>query len=611
MAANNRSTLIKTAEEKCKMQKNKRVKTKSIGSPDPMDAFLGLYDNGSESEDDWIDDFNGLALNGIKNLPPEPQSGNIEYKLKLVNPTEHRIQHLVTQMKWRLREGQGEAIYEIGVGDDGFLHGLTAPEMEASLSTLTTMATRLGASITVLRTRCIDLADEVVVDSLSVAEVLVRKVPDDQRSIDLRVAVLGNVDVGKSTLIGVLTQGQLDNGRGLARLNMFRHKHEFQTGRTSCVSHEILGFDPSGHVINYSESTTAEEICDNCCKLLTFIDLAGHHKYLRTTIRGLTSYSPHYVMLMVSGNSGVVGTTREHLGLALALEVPFFVIVTKEDVTRPQVLEDTVAHLQDLLKGPGCNKVPFRIESEDDVITASATSLSVKAVPILVVSSVTGTGLNLLTKFLHLLPPGCGAVEREKLEQQPVEFQIYETFCLPQVGTVLGGLLTQGVLTENMNLLLGPLEDGSFYPVQVQSIQRHKSSCRVVRAGQSASLALNVEIPNIRKGMILAAADLKPQATLYFQATIVVLFHSTSIHAGFQTTVHIGSIQQTAVLEGIMATKTIGTNDTASVLFRFLQHPEFIRTGSRLLFRTGITQASQGIGKVTQVFPIQTASPPR
>ncbi len=151
----------------------------------------------------------------------------------------------------------------------------------------------------------------------SVAEILVRKVPDDQQSIDLRVAVLGNVEVGKSTLIGVLTQGQLDNGRGLARLNMFRHKHEFQTGRTSSVSHEILGFDSTGQVVNYSSelATTAEEICDNCSKLLTFIDLAGHHKYLRTTIRGLTSYSPHYVMLIVSGTSGVVGTTREHLGL--------------------------------------------------------------------------------------------------------------------------------------------------------------------------------------------------------------------------------------------------------------------------------------------------------
>lgn len=59
-------------------------------------------------------------------------------------------------MKWRLREGQGEAIYEIGVGDDGFLHGLTAHEMDASLETLSAMARRLGASVTVLRRRYSD-----------------------------------------------------------------------------------------------------------------------------------------------------------------------------------------------------------------------------------------------------------------------------------------------------------------------------------------------------------------------------------------------------------------------------------------------------------------------
>ena len=113
-----------------------------------------------------------------------------------------------------------------------------------------------------------------------------------------------------------------------------------------------------------------------------------------------------------------------------------------------------------LLKGPGCNKVPFRIESEDDVITASATSLSEKTVPILIVSSVTGKGLNLLTKFLHLLPPGLGAIEREKFEQQPVEFQIYETFCLPQVGTVLGGLLTQVSCVLSMDSRMDGWMDG-------------------------------------------------------------------------------------------------------------------------------------------------------
>ena len=56
------------------------------------------------------------------------------------------------------------------------------------------------------------------------------QVPDDQQYIDLRVSVLGSFDVGKSTLLGVLTQGELDNGRGRARLNMFRHLHEIQSG---------------------------------------------------------------------------------------------------------------------------------------------------------------------------------------------------------------------------------------------------------------------------------------------------------------------------------------------------------------------------------------------
>lgn len=67
--------------------------------------------------------------------------------------------------------------------------------------------------------------------------------------LDLRVAVLGNVDSGKSTLLGVLTQGELDNGRGRARLNLFRHLHEIQTGRTSSISFEILGFNSKGEVM--------------------------------------------------------------------------------------------------------------------------------------------------------------------------------------------------------------------------------------------------------------------------------------------------------------------------------------------------------------------------
>ncbi len=82
-----------------------------------------------------------------------------------------------------------------------------------------------------------------------VAEAHVRCVPDEQQFVELRVAVLGNGGAGKSTLLGVLSGGVLDNGRGLARLNLFRHKHEIESGRTSCISHEVMGFNDQGQPV--------------------------------------------------------------------------------------------------------------------------------------------------------------------------------------------------------------------------------------------------------------------------------------------------------------------------------------------------------------------------
>lgn len=56
---------------------------------------------------------------------------------------------------------------------------------------------------------------------------------------EVRCAVVGNVDSGKSTTLGVLTRGALDDGRGRARVSLFRHKHEVESGRTSSVGMEV------------------------------------------------------------------------------------------------------------------------------------------------------------------------------------------------------------------------------------------------------------------------------------------------------------------------------------------------------------------------------------
>lgn len=57
------------------------------------------------------------------------------------------------------------------------------------------------------------------------------------------------VDAGKSTMLGVLVKGGLDDGRGKARVNLFRHKHEVESGRTSSVGMEIMGFDTRGDIV--------------------------------------------------------------------------------------------------------------------------------------------------------------------------------------------------------------------------------------------------------------------------------------------------------------------------------------------------------------------------
>merc|ERR1719504_138157 len=48
---------------------------------------------------------------------------------------------------------------------------------------------------------------------------------------NVTVATVGNVDSGKSTLVGVLTKGALDDGRGKARAKVFNFSHEAGNGR--------------------------------------------------------------------------------------------------------------------------------------------------------------------------------------------------------------------------------------------------------------------------------------------------------------------------------------------------------------------------------------------
>ncbi|VDM31651.1 unnamed protein product [Hydatigera taeniaeformis] len=453
-----------------------------------------------------------------------------------------------------------------------------------------------------------------------VKDFLLRHAIDERDFIDIRVAVVGNVDAGKSTMLGVLTHGELDNGRGLARQYLFRHKHEIESGRTSSVGNNILGFDADGKVVNRAVHGKLDwvEICQAATKVITFIDLAGHERYLKTTVFGLVGFAPDFAMLMVGANAGVIGMTKEHLGLALALSVPVFVVITKIDMCPPNVLNETLNHLFKVLKSPGCRKIPLLVSNQDDVVCSATNFTSERMCPVFLVSNVTGANLDLLTAFLNLLSTpspavaaspsattpsnsiaasiGANAVNSTYRLDRPASFQIDELFTVPGVGAIVSGTCMSGVVRLNDTLSLGPDTSGRFFPVVIKSIQRKRLPVNSVRAGQTASFSLKRPkgCTQLRRGMMLLGKGSDLTSCMNFTATVLVLHHPTTISVGYQAMVHAGPIRQTATILSIGAgtgKERLRTGDKAEVHFAFINHPECLHKGTRLIFREGKTKA--------------------
>ncbi|KAJ3078619.1 GTP-binding protein 1 [Quaeritorhiza haematococci] len=545
-----------------------------------------------------------------------------------VSPTDEDLATIVHQLDERIRDGQGETVFDVGVQQDGTSMDLTEGEFTAFVETLKSAANKLDSDVTIIHRRNVPIlassssssgatssstngsstsisstlstsTTSLTSTGFSYGHVLIRQRPGDvEKILEIRIAVVGNVDAGKSTLLGVLTKNVLDDGRGKARVNLFRHKHEIESGRTSSVGMEITGFDSIGNIITPTllgkPRLNWEDIVGRASKVLSFIDLAGHEKYLKTTVFGMTGCAPDFVMLMIGSNAGIIGMTKEHLGLALALQVPVFIVVTKIDMCPANVLEATLKQLTKILKSSGCRKIPMFINTMEDVIVTAGNFVSERICPIFQVSNVTGHNLDLLRTFLNVIHAN-GKLKYDI--NQPVEYAITDTFSVPGVGTVVSGTVMSGVVHVGDTLLLGPDSTGNFTPTVIKSMQRKRVNVVTASAGQSASFALKkMKRSAIRKGMYMLSKSASPRATLEFEAEILVLYHSTTINTKYQAMLHCGCVRQTAKIVS-MDKSVLRTGDRAIVRFRFLQHPEYLKVGTRLLFREGRTK---GVGKVVR-----------
>lgn len=519
-------------------------------------------------------------------LPKEDDFGNKEYKLFIPTSNEQRLQELATQLKYRLEEGGGEAFYIIGVDNEGSLIGLTKEELEESIKNIEKICTLVNAKIVYKRI-------VKVKKDRYVAEFLIR-IHKSSIPIQVNVAVMGHVNAGKSTLTGALILGKLDDGNGILRAQVARYLHEIISGRTSSITLRLLGYDDSGNIINRKlrDPLDEAEVTLNSSKVVRLIDLGGHERYLRTTLKGLVGYEVDYVMLVIGADDGLSAMGREHLAIASVLKFPIFAVITKVDKYPEDRISKIINDIKTVLRIPGINRLAMVVDNEDELSTAIMAMRTNKVVPIFKVSNVTGIGLDLLSKFLNILQPN----PKKKVDGTPLVY-IDETYNVTGVGTVVLGSVVRGKINVDDQMLIGPDSKGDFKEVKVKSIQVDHVFIDSVNSGTIATFALQgIEREELRKGMVMTKG--KPKGIKKFKANVIVLHHPTTIKPGYVATIHLYTIRQAARFENI-SKGLLRTGDSAEITLNFLYKPEYVEKGQIFIFREGRTR---GLGAIIDVY---------
>lgn len=381
-----------------------------------------------------------------------------------------------------------------------------------------------------------------------------------------------------------------------------------------------MGFDLNGQVVSAGRNTTWTDIVTNSSKVVTFFDMAGHERYLKTTIYGLTSMFPDYVLCMVGANMGVNHMTKEHMSLCLTLRIPFIIIVSKIDIVPANVLEENISKINDIIR-KGAKKVPFSIRNMEDVISAAKNMKSDNIVPVMQISNLSGYNLDLLKALLNLLP-----VRNDYSEfiNKDVELLVDSTFSVTGHPTIVSGMLRSGIINVGDALCIGPYShDGSYKQSKVKSIHDKYKDVKSVKAGNYVSLSLkNITRGEVKKGMVVVS-DLpdKKIAVREFIAFLNILHSPTTIKAGYQPFIHCDQVRQSVQIISITkinkkkvddnddststsneSTDTIDnclrTGDKAHCKLRFIMRPEYIKKDMRIIFREGKVKA---FGKVLSI----------
>ncbi len=252
---------------------------------------------------------------------------------------------------------------------------------------------------------------------------------------------------------------------------------------------------------------------------LSFVDVPGHERFLHNALAGLGGV--RLLLLVVAADEGIRPQTREHLEIALLLDLPGLVVaINKVDAVDAETAELAELEVAELLAG-----------------TRFA------GAPILPVSASTGAGVAALRTALEAAAAALAPLDRAR---DPARLPVDRAFLVKGQGVVVTGTLVSGAISAGDALELLPARQS----VRVRAVEVHGVP-RSAAAGERTALQVaGVELPSLARGMEITA----PGALRATRRLLVRWQMLTSSPVALS-----GPLETLAVRVHLYASETVGT----------------------------------------------------
>lgn len=299
--------------------------------------------------------------------------------------------------------------------------------------------------------------------------------------------------------------------------------------------------------------------------IISIIDVPGHEKFVKTMVAGVTGID--FVMLVVAADEGVMPQTLEHIDILSLLNVKDGVVaLTKNDLVDDEWLEMVRGDIVKALKGT-----------------------TLEGIPIISVSSLTGSGIDELVGSLEKLTLKASSEAGHALFRLPVD----RVFTMTGHGTVITGTVSGGTISKGDVVEILP--EG--LTAKIRGIQVHNLNVDSAGAGDRCALNLSgVDRNSVRRGDVVARQEIiKPtwmvDAVMYTVKGKGDIVHNQRVH------VHVGTKEAIARVK-IIGEEKIQSGSKGYIQLKF-EEPVAVVRGDRFIVRSYSPVSTLGGGWIT------------